>query len=460
MNVEEKLKHVRLNTMQWIALGFFGVIFTGGVLLWLPICNQKPIEFIDALFTSVSAVCVTGLVTITPVTQFTLLGKVILLALIQVGGLGVIACTLWFFVLIKRKITVRERVIIQQTYNLDQLSGMVRFILRVVKGTFAVEGIGALLFCATFIPRYGVIRGIWYSVFHSISAFCNAGIDILDSDSFIPYVSNPTISLTTMFLIIAGGLGFTVWHDVRVNTIRTIKKRLPLKRLFTRLQLHSKIVIAMSAALIVLGTCGFFIFEFHNTETMGDLNLWQKAMASAFQSVTTRTAGFATVSQASLTPASKFLSCILMVIGGSPAGTAGGMKTTTMAMLLLTCFCVIRGKENTECFGRKISVQNIRTGIVIVMITFSVLLVGIMCITVFEPGKNFLDILMETSSAIGTVGLSASLTPTLTRNSQIVLMVMMYVGRIGPITMALVLGGRADGTSQLRDLPEKRIMVG
>lgn len=458
--MEKKKRKIRLNTMQWIALGFLGVIFMGGVLLWLPICNTQPIAFLDALFTSTSAVCVTGLVTITPVTQFTLIGKVILLFLIQIGGLGVIAVTMGFLVAVHKKITVRERVMIQQTYNMNNLSGMVKFLLRVIKGTFFVEGIGAVLYATTFIPRYGVVEGIWFSVFHSISAFCNAGIDILDSNSLTPYVTNPIMNFTTMFLIVAGGLGFVVWYEIRGNIKHTIQEKLPLRRIVTRLSIHAKLVIVMTALLIALGTVGIFSFEYSNPETIGDLSFGQKLMASMFQSVTTRTAGFATISQAGLTQASKLLGCILMVIGGSPGGTAGGMKTTTIAMLLLTCIGEIRGKNTTECFGGRIAASIVRTGIVIVTITIATLLFGVMLITIFDPGKDFLSILYEASSAIGTVGLSADLTTQLSSQSRIVLMAMMYIGRIGPITMALVLGGRTDKMSGIVDLPEKRLMVG
>lgn len=456
----KKKKRIRLNTMQLIAIGFLGVIFLGGVLLWLPICNTQPITFLDALFTSTTSVCVTGLVTITPATQFTLIGKVILLVLIQIGGLGVIAVTIGFLIAIHRRITVRERVMIQQTYNMDNLSGMVRFLLRVIKGTFFVELLGALLYSTTFVPKYGVIKGIWFSVFHSISAFCNAGIDILDTDSLTPYVTNPIINFTTMFLIVAGGLGFVVWYEVRENLTHTIREGLPRKRIITRLSLHTKIVMIMTIMLITVGCIGIFVFEYSNPKTIGDLTFGQKLMASLFQSVTTRTAGFATVSQSGLTPASKLFSCIFMVIGGSPGGTAGGMKTTTIAMLLLTCLCEIRGKENTECFGRRITASIVRTGIVIVTLTVSVLLFGVMLLTIFEPNVDFLSILYEASSAIGTVGLTADLTPHLSSQSHIVLMAMMYIGRIGPITTALVLGGRTDKMSGIIDLPEKRLMVG
>ena len=458
--MERSLKKVRLNTMQILALGFLGTILLGGVLLSLPICNEQPIAFIDALFTSVTAVCVTGLVAIVPATQFTLLGKVILLILIQIGGLGIIACVTGFFVLLRRKITVRERVMIQEAYNMNGLSGMIAFVMRILKGTFIIEGIGAILYAIQFVPEYGFVKGIWYAVFHSISAFCNAGIDILGNGSLIKYVDNPIINFTTMFLIIMGGIGFTVWYDVAHNCKIVKKKKQSPKRIFTKLTLHSKLAITMTVILIIVGTVLVFALEHNNPDTIGKMTLGKKLIASAFHSVSTRTAGFATVSQAGLRPGTKFITTIWMFIGGSPAGTAGGIKTTTVAMLLLTCMNVIYGKRDTECFGRKIPTENFRTGFSVVVAGFLFLITGLTLLTVFEPQTDFLSLLYEAVSAIGTVGLTADVTPGLSMAGKIVVMCMMYIGRLGPVTIALVFGTRKSRKERIRELPEQRIMVG
>ena len=457
---EKSPRRVRLNTMQIVALGFFGVIFLGGVILWLPICNQKPIEFIDALFTSVTSVCVTGLVTVIPAEQYTLFGQVVVMILIQIGGLGVIACMALFFLLLGKKISMKGRILIQEAYGLDTLSGLVKFIIRIVRGTFIVEGIGAVLFSFKFVPEFGLAKGIWYGVFHSISGFCNAGIDIIGDSSFMRYVDSPLVSLTTMFLIVMGGLGFPVWHDIFVTAKKGAGEKGARRRIFTRLGLQSKIVLTITAFLIIFGTVGYFLLEFNNPETMKDLSIPEKVLASAFQSVTTRTAGFASVSQSGLTESSRLLGCILMFIGGSPAGTAGGIKTTTAAMLILTVLCVLRNRRDTECFDRKIATESIKSGVTIALITFMVLFAGIMALTVFEPGVDVLDLMYEAASAMGTVGLSADLTPNLTRASHIVLMLMMYIGRIGPLTMALVFAGKSDKSSQFRELPEEKVMLG
>ena len=285
-------------------------------------------------------------------------------------------------------------------------------------------------------------------------------IDILGSTSFIEYVDSPLINFTTMFLIVMGGLGFPVWYNVLENVRKEAASRGMIKRIFTRLGLQAKIVLSMTAFLILAGTIGFFLLEYNNPSTMGDLSVPEKLMASAFQSVTTRTAGYASVSQSGLTAGSRFLGCILMFIGGSPAGTAGGIKTTTAAMLLLTAVSVLRGRRDTECFGRRVADDIVRSGITITLITFISWLAGVMALGIFEPGRDFLNLMYEASSAIGTVGLSADLTPQLSRASHVVLMLLMYIGRIGPLTMALVFAGKADKSVQFRELPEKRLMLG
>lgn len=446
--------------MQILALGFMGVILAGGVLLSLPFCNRQPITFSDALFTSTTAVCVTGLVTVTPAVQFTLAGQIILLILIQIGGLGIIACAVGFLLLLRRQITVKERIVIQETYNMEAPGGMVAMILRVIKGTLAVETAGAVLYAFRFIPEFGVLRGIWYAVFHAVSAFCNAGIDILGDTSFQKYVGDPIINITTVLLIIVSGIGFSVWQDLISNGRRIRRREIPNKWWFTRLRLHSKLAIVTTLILLIGGTVCIFLMERNNPATLGNLSTGEKWMAAFFHSTSTRTAGFATVSQSGLYTQSKFLSCILMFIGGSPGGTAGGVKTTTVAMVVLTCLSVFRGGEQVECFGRRLSGKNIRMGFAVIMTAVTVLFAGTIAITVFDPQVPFIDILYEAFSAVGTVGLTADLTPTLSSASHMVLIVMMYIGRVGPISLALLFGGMSKPKERARELPEQRIMVG
>ena len=456
----EKLKKIRLTTTQLLATGFLGIILLGGILLWLPISNTRPISLIDALFTAVTSVCVTGLVTVTPAVQFTLFGKIVLLILIQIGGLGIIACVTAFFIIMKRRISLKERVVILEAYSMESLSGMVAMILRILKGTICLEGIGALLYSFRFVPEFGVVKGIGYSVFHAVSAFCNAGIDILGDSSFIPYADSVVVNFTTILLVVLSGLGFTVWQDLGQNLKKVWKKELELRRLFKKIRLHSKIVLIMTSVLIVSGTLAFLLLEYNNPGTIGDMSFGEKLMSSLFHSVSTRTAGFATVPQGELTQGTMFTTCILMFIGGSPGGTAGGVKTTTIAMLILCCVSVLQNKKDVECFGRRIQADNIRTGICVVILAFVSLLAGTTLLTIFEGDVDFIRIMYETTSAIGTVGLSADLTSQLCTASKFVIMVLMYIGRLGPITFALAFGTGRKSKNHIRQLPVQGILIG
>lgn len=458
---QDKKQNLRWNTMKILAVGFLGVIIAGAVLLWLPVCNEKPISFLDALFTSTTSVCVTGLITIVPKYQFTMLGKVILLILIQIGGLGIIACATAFFMIMRRKITLKERIVIQETYNMDSLGGLVGMVRKILLGTLVVEGAGAVLYAVQFVPEFGLLKGIWYGVFHSISAFCNAGIDILGEDSLAKYATNPLINITTMLLITLGGIGFTVWYDVIGNVRKIHRNEVPGKWWFTRLRLHTKVALVTSLVLFLTGTICTFILEYNNPATIGNFSIGQKLMASAFQSVTTRTAGFFTFSQAGMHEETGFLNTILMFIGGSPGGTAGGLKTTTFAMLFLAFLTMLRGGHDIECFGRKIDEDNFRVGFVAIMLALGVYIIGTTAIAVIEPDNvGFQRIMYETASAFATVGLTADLTTKLHMGSKVVLMILMYIGRVGPMTIALLFAGKVNLKEKLRTLPSEKIMIG
>lgn len=450
-----------MSASQIMIVGFAAAILIGGALLSLPICNADGnwLNFVDALFTSCTAVCVTGLVTIVPAAQFTLFGKIILLLLIQFGGLGIIACTMGAFLILNKQITIRSRVVIQEGYNLNTLSGLVKLLIYVLKGTFLVEGIGAAFYAFQFIPEFGFFRGIWYSVFHSISAFCNAGIDILGETSLEIYQTNPLVNITTVLLIIVSGLGFTVWRDLTQALKSIWKKELPVRRAGEKLKLQTKLAVTMTVVLVAGGTVGFFCMEYTNPQTFGGLSFGEKWLAALFQSVTTRTAGFFTIPQNLLREESKMLSCVLMFIGGSPGGTAGGVKTTTIAILLLTCWSVLKGSEDTECFRRKILSSTIRTGFSVFTVAFLAVVVGTTAITALEQ-TNLIDALYEVTSAVGTVGLTTGLTPGLRQISKLVIIVLMYMGRIGPVTLALVFAGKVGKRKNRRKLPEERVMVG
>lgn len=463
----EKIKKAVLKVQKKMAAshvmvtGFAAAILLGGILLSLPVCNAdgRWLNFLDALFTSCSAVCVTGLVTIVPASQFSLPGKMILLVLIQFGGFGIIACTMGIFVILRKQITIRSRVMLQEGYNMNTLSGLVALLLYVMKGTFIVEGIGAILYSLQFVPQYGFFRGIWYSVFHAVSAFCNAGIDILGDSSLQVYQTNPLVNAVTVLLIIVSGLGFIVWRDLALTVRRIVKRECSVCRALECMRLQTKLALMMTLFLIVGGTVGIFCLEYSNPETLGKLTLGQKWMASLFQSVTTRTAGFFTIPQNLFREESKILSCVLMFIGGSPGGTAGGVKTTTIAILLLTCWSVLKGNLDTECFRRRIYPSVIRTGFAVFTVAFLAVIVGTITLTSIEQ-VPLVDALYEVTSAVGTVGLTTGLTPGLAFASKLLIIFLMYIGRIGPVTLALLFAGKIGKKKKRVKLPGERIMVG
>lgn len=450
-----------MSASQIMIFGFAFAIFIGGILLSLPISNAggKWLNFIDALFTSCTCVCVTGLVTVVPATQFSLFGKIVLLLLIQFGGLGIIACTMGAFLILNKQITIRSRVMIQESFNLNTLSGLVKMLLYVLKGTFLVEGAGAFFYAFQFIPEFGFLRGIWYSVFHAVSAFCNAGVDLLGSTSLEVYQKNPLMNITTMMLIILSGLGFTVWKDLTLTAGRIIRREYPVKRALEKMKLHTKLAVVMTLLLVFGGAVCIFLMEYHNPQTMKAMSLGEKWMAAMFQSVTTRTAGFFTIPQNLLREETRLLSCVLMFIGGSPGGTAGGVKTTTIALLLLTCWSVLKGSEDTVCFRRKIVPATIRTGFTVFTVAFLALIAGTIAIVSLEQ-VPLLDALYEVTSAVATVGLTTGITPYLRPVSKLVVILLMYMGRIGPVTLALAFAAKVGKPHNKIKLPEERIMVG
>lgn len=460
----QKLNSTRhkLNTAQIITLGFAGVIFIGGLILWLPFCTApgEYTSFTDAMFTATTCVCVTGLVTVVTAAHWTIIGKIVILILIQIGGIGLIALASIIFIGLHRKISLRERRMIQESYNLDRMAGLVKLVRRVVICVFGAEAIGAVCYAFCFVPEFGWSDGLAQSVFTAVSAFCNAGVDILGENSLASYVDNPLVNLTTIGLIIAAGLGFTVWWDVADKVKKVLKGRLPLRRAFKSLRLHSKIVLAMTAILVLGGTVLIFLFEYRNPNTIRDMPLGTKVLASAFQSVTTRTAGFFTVDQAAFSNASVILCLVLMFIGGSPMGTAGGVKTTTMAVMFLSVVSNLRGRRDVESHHRKIRDSYIRSAVVVTGMGFLTLLVMTLLLAAAMPGAGLVDILYEMTSAIATVGLSRGLTPTLSTIGKWIVILTMYLGRIGPLTLGTAVVIRAHKRTENTHLAEEDVMIG
>ncbi len=455
---------IDLKPTQVLVLGFLLVILFGALLLNLPFASRdgNSIGYIDALFTATSAVCVTGLAVVNTLSHWSLFGKIVILILIQVGGLGIMTITTTFFIILGKKIRLKERLIMQEALNQYTLSGMVRLTRNVFVGTMFLEAIGAILLSFKFIPQYGWYHGVFKSIFHSVSAFCNAGFDIIGNDSLVPYVGDVLINFTVMGLIILGGIGFTVWLDMIKVLKDKIKYKYTLRRAFHRMSLHSKLAISITVSLIVIGFVFFFFIEGFNPETLGPMGIKQKLLGSLFQSVTPRTAGFNTIIQANMTDASKFMTLILMFIGGSPGGTAGGIKTITFGILFLAVVSVVKAKEDVEAFHKRISWDLIKKALAVAIISLIVVISVTMVLSLTEVVKtfSFVDIFFEAVSGFATVGLSLGVTPYLTVLGKLILIITMFIGRLGPVTMVVAVTLRSKKSNVDIKLPEEKIMVG
>ena len=451
-----KTKKFTLSTTQIILLSFLVTIFLGSLLLALPISSAdgEAVPYLDALFTATTSTCVTGLVTLPTATTWSVFGQVVILLLIQIGGLGLITVMSGLMILLHRKMGIGDRLLIQDAFNLNTMSGLAKFVKNVLFGTLIVEGIGALLYMPVFVTDFGA-KGIWISVFNSVSAFCNAGIDVIGENSLCNYATNPLVNLVTSALIILGGLGYIVWWDV----LRVIRSRSPKnKKIFRHLTLHSKIAITVTAGLILIGAILIFIFEYNNPLTIGEMPLFDKIQVSLFQSVTTRTAGFASVPQENLTNAASAVSIILMLIGGSPVGTAGGMKTVTIAVLICSALATIRNKNSATLFGRRVSEGSIKKSVA-VAVSFLTICTASTVLLMTTSNASALDVVYETVSATATVGLSRNLTSTLDALGKLIIIVTMYFGRVGPISLAVALGSKNEVQNVISE-PTEEISIG
>ncbi|WP_423241290.1 TrkH family potassium uptake protein [Petroclostridium xylanilyticum] len=438
---------------QVIPLGFASVILIGAVLLTLPIAsrNGNSIGFINALFTATSAVCVTGLVVVDTYTHWTIFGQVVILSLIQIGGLGFMTMATLFSLILGRRIGLKERLLIAESLNQYSLEGMVRLTRQILLGTLLFEGAGALILSIKFASEYGLALGIYKGIFHSISAFCNAGFDLMGDkgkfSSLVSYVDDTVVNLTIMALIVIGGLGFSVWEDIyRVRSFRGLK-------------LHTKLVLVVTAILLVFGFIIFFLLEFNNPKTLQPLSMKGKILAAMFQSVTPRTAGFNTLSLPDLTNASKFITIILMFIGGSPGSTAGGIKTATAGVLFFAVLSVLKGSEDTNMFKRRLNTEVVLRSLAIVVISLGIVIVTTTVLSIFEKA-TFIEQIFEAVSAFGTVGLSLGITPNLNTASKIALIITMFLGRVGVLTMGLALTIKMQKSNAKYKYPEGKVMVG
>ena len=449
-------RKVALSTTQAILLSFLAAVLVGSLLLSLPVSSASGmrVPYIDALFTATTSVCVTGLVTVPTASTWSSFGQVVILLLIQMGGLGVVTVMTGGMLLLNRRIGISNRLLIQDAFNLNTMSGLVSFVRKVLCGTFLIEGIGAVLYMFVFVPEFHW-RGVWISVFTAISAFCNAGIDVIGDSSLCAYATNPLVNLTTAMLVIFGGIGYIVWWDL----LRVFRgRRMRCRQRFSRLTLHSKIALVTTAVLLMGGAVLFLIFEYDNPLTLGSLSLWDKVQVAAFQSMTTRTAGFASVPQENLTNASAIVTLLFMFIGGSPVGTAGGVKTVTMAVLFYTALSMIRGRQRSVLFGRTLSAQAIAKAVAVVTASFGITFAS-SALLAAVTNASVPDILFEAVSATATVGLSRNFTGTLPLLGKVIVICTMYLGRVGPISLALALGSRPVSQNVVKD-PVEEISIG
>lgn len=437
---------------QMIMLSFCFIILVGAFLLCLPISSRSGqwTSFLDAMFTATSATCVTGLVVFDTLTYWSGFGHVVIMLLIQIGGLGVMTCVAIIALIFRMRISVGERRLLMQSAGANQIGGIVKLILRIVKITAVVEGFGFIMLSIAFCPDMGFFTGIWKALFHSVSAFCNAGFDILGAAGKFTslagseYALNPLVNFTIMILITTGGIGFIVWGDVLRKGFH-----------FKKYEVHSKIVLLTSGTLLILGTAAFFIFEYDHS--LAGMTVGEKLLASLFQSVSPRTAGFASIDLAKMSDPGTLSSIVLMFIGGSPGSTAGGIKTTTFIVILLGAFTSARRYGSITLFKRKLDYDTVVKASAIASVYLICVLGAVFIISAIENAP-FLTILYECVSAIGTVGLSIGLTPTLSSVSEIVIILLMYTGRIGGLSLMLILAENRRSVPIER--PTAKILIG
>jgi trk system potassium uptake protein TrkH len=446
-----KARKRELHPARILVIGFAALIAAGGLLLCLPAASASGVSIgpLAAFFTATSATCVTGLTVIVPGEDLSLFGQLVMLFLIQAGGLGFMTLGTLLFAVLRRRMSLNEQLTLQESLNEDRAQGISQLALSVVRLTFIIELAGAALFACRLVPAYGWGRGLYLSLFHAVSAFCNAGFDLFGADSLIPFAEDALVNATVMLLIILGGLGFTVLLEL-----------LHLRR-HRRLSLHSRLALAATGGLLVFGFLFFLLVEWNNPATLGALSPGGRVMGAAFQSVTCRTAGFNTIPQAPLTAPSKLMSCILMFIGACPGSTGGGVKATTTAVVMLLLISTVKGDEDPRLFRHRLGLNLVRRALAIVVISVLLVLAVTMALCLLESDTiPFLDLLYETISAFGTVGLGLGNTPGLSAVSKLCLMATMFAGRLGPMTLMLAIARRQARTGRGPKFPEGRIMVG
>lgn len=459
-------KSFHLTPSQTIVVGFAVMILIGAFLLNLPAASRsgESIGFLNALFTATSANCVTGLVVVNTMEHWTLFGKIVILALIQCGGLGFMTIITVAMMFTRRRISLKNRQIIQASFNQDGVGGMVKLVQKVILVTLVFEIAGGLLLALAFHFTAAMPPGkaLYQGLFHAVSAFCNAGFDNLSTESLVPMQRNIPVNLLLMALILAGGMGFTVWAET--GALLRNKEKKPLRRRLIHLSLHSKIVFTVTFALIIGGALLFLLFEWKNPQTLGALSSGEKVLAAFFQSVTLRTAGFNSISQSGMTEISQFFSCLLMLIGGSPGSTAGGIKTVTLGVILISVVSVLRGRNKLAAFGRSLPLDILQKALTVAGTMFLVVILSVGLLHFTEASNPYphtlLDLAFEVCSAAGTVGVTTGITPHLSEAGKIVIIICMFLGRLSPVTVVVALNRKLHGSPDDLNLPHERVMIG
>ncbi len=442
----------KINLTSIILLGFFAVIIAGTLLLKLPIAsrNGQSVPFLTALFTATSAACVTGLVVVDTVLTWSLFGQAVILLLFQIGGLGFISITTVFFFIMSRKIQLSQRLLIVKSLSLNDRRGVIGLIRHVFIGTFIFEGIGAFVLWIRFIPDYGLLSGLGMGIFHSVSAFCNAGFDLMGNikpfSSLNAYSGDKVIAITISMLVFFGGLGFFVWEDVW----RT--------RCFKRLHLHSKMVLTISCGLVLLGWIVFYLTERTNPATIGRMDFFDAVVASLFQSIMPRSGGLSLVDQSSLTNVSKMVVMSFMLIGGSAGSTAGGIKNVTAGIVFLAAIRFVTGRKRVAVFGRNIPEPQVVNAFSILIMALTICFAGTITIVLIQPEFLVSDVLFEVVSAVATCGLSNGITPSLAPVSMVIIMLFMFLGRAGIMTVGMAVFLRRNKTEKTK-YPDTWVMM-
>lgn len=438
------MKKWSFSSEHLIPLSFLGAIVIGTILLLLPISTAigETTDFVTALFTATTSVCVTGLVVTDTYSHWSTFGQVIILILAQIGGLGIITVASTFLLVSQKKFTMGERMMLKDALNLNSRSGILGKLVRIIRGTIMVELLGAILYSFRLVPLLGLAKGLWASLFNSVSAFCNAGMDIIGPTSMGQFHSDPAVLLITMTLIVIGGLGYVVWFDISSGIKNGIKKNYSPITIIKRFTEHTKLVLTMTFSLIFLGALIIFFAEYNNPATIGTMSLSDKIINSFFQSITLRTAGFASFSQKGLTDISCVISYVLMFIGGSPVGTAGGIKTVTFFLAAINIINYINCDEKNLVFHKRVTEDLMRKASVILAVSSFTVIVLTLILLATNPAITVVDSLFEVISASATVGLTRDVTPTLNLAGRIIIIIAMYLGRIGPISMAIFFANR------------------